>query len=313
MAEVICVAGPTACGKTGLAISLAKAYNGEVVSCDSMQIYRGMDIGTAKPTAQEMESVPHHMLDVADPAEDFSVSQYVAMADRAVKDILSRGKTAVIAGGTGLYMDSLIAGREFAPFPQDGRRQKLEAEADEKGMEPMLERLRQVDPQTAERLHPSDRKRILRALEVYEQTGKPLSWYNAQSRQQPPKYRPVWIGIDYVNRQTLYDRINRRMRCCAGDWWRRCSDCSARAYRPVPRRCRPSATKRSSARWRGRSPWSRPWSRSSRAAAAMPSGSAPGFAATIRCTGFCGRTTRIFFQRQRKSSQFRPDTTRKRC
>ena len=211
MAEVICVAGPTACGKTGLAISLAKAYNGEVVSCDSMQIYRGMDIGTAKPTAQEMESVPHHMLDVADPAEDFSVSQYVAMADRAVKDILSRGKTAVIAGGTGLYMDSLIAGREFAPFPQDGRRQKLEAEADEKGTEPMLERLRQVDPQTAERLHPSDRKRILRALEVYEQTGKPLSWYNAQSRQQPPKYRPVWIGIDYVNRQTLYDRINRRV------------------------------------------------------------------------------------------------------
>ncbi|MDY2720155.1 MAG: tRNA (adenosine(37)-N6)-dimethylallyltransferase MiaA [Candidatus Faecousia sp.] len=211
MAEVICVAGPTACGKTGLAISLAKAYNGEVVSCDSMQIYRGMDIGTAKPTAQEMESVPHHMLDVADPAEDFSVSQYVAMADRAVQDILSRGKTAVIAGGTGLYMDSLIAGREFAPFPQDGRRQKLEAEADEKGTEPMLERLRQVDPQTAERLHPSDRKRILRALEVYEQTGKPLSWYNAQSRQQPPKYRPVWIGIDYVNRQTLYDRINRRV------------------------------------------------------------------------------------------------------
>ena len=191
MAEVICVAGPTACGKTGLAISLAKAYNGEVVSCDSMQIYRGMDIGTAKPTMQEMEGVPHHMLDVADPAEDFSVSQYVAMADRAVKDILSRGKTAVIAGGTGLYMDSLIAGREFAPFPQDGRRQKLEAEADEKGTEPMLERLRQVDPQTAERLHPSDRKRILRALEVYEQTGKPLSWYNAQSRQQPPKYRPV--------------------------------------------------------------------------------------------------------------------------
>ena len=123
MNNIICIAGPTASGKTALAVELAKEFNGEVVSCDSMQVYRRMDIGTAKPTAEEIQGIVHHMIDVAEPWEDFSVSKYCAMATPIVDDIISRGKTAVIAGGTGLYMDSLIKGNDFAPFPSTGMRE----------------------------------------------------------------------------------------------------------------------------------------------------------------------------------------------
>ena len=146
MNNIICIAGPTASGKTALAATLAKELNGEVVSCDSMQVYRRMDIGTAKPTLEEMQGIPHHMIDVAEPWEDFSVSRYCEMAAPIVDDILSRGKTAVIAGGTGLYMDALIRGNAFAPFPATGVRERLEAQADAEGMEAMLSRLRAVDP-----------------------------------------------------------------------------------------------------------------------------------------------------------------------
>jgi len=132
--NIICIAGPTASGKTALAVELAKELNGEVVSCDSMQVYRRMDIGTAKPTPDEMQDIVHHMLDVADPNEDFSVSRYCCLASRIVDDIIARGKTAIIAGGTGLYMDSLIKGNDFAPFPSTGMREKLEAQADAEGM-----------------------------------------------------------------------------------------------------------------------------------------------------------------------------------
>ena len=135
MDRIICVVGPTASGKTKLAVQLAKAYDGEVVSCDSMQIYKHMDIGTAKPTPEEMEGVPHHMIDCVEPGEDFSVGKYVQLADGCVQDILSRGKTAVIAGGTGLYVDSLIAGRTFAPVPQTGKREALEAAAEAEAAE----------------------------------------------------------------------------------------------------------------------------------------------------------------------------------
>ena len=144
MDRVICVVGPTASGKTKLAVQLAKAYDGEVVSCDSMQIYKHMDIGTAKPTPEEMEGVPHHMIDCVEPGEDFSVGKYVQLADGCVQDILSRGKTAVIAGGTGLYVDSLIAGRTFAPVPQTGKREALEAQLRQEGGEAMLRKLRAV-------------------------------------------------------------------------------------------------------------------------------------------------------------------------
>ena len=211
MDRIICIAGPTASGKTALAVELAKELNGEVVSCDSMQVYRRMDIGTAKPTVDEMQGIPHHMLDVADPEEDFSVSRYCAMAEPIVADILRRGKTAIIAGGTGLYMDSLIRGNVFAPFPSTGVREELEAQADNLGMDAMLSRLQSVDPEAAARLHLSDRKRILRALEVYLETGETITAHNRRTQAIPPRFRPLWLGLDFENRADLYERIDRRV------------------------------------------------------------------------------------------------------
>ena len=211
MNNIICVAGPTASGKTALAVELAKAFNGEVVSCDSMQIYRRMDIGTAKPTAEEMQGIVHHMIDVAEAYEDFSVSRYCAMATPIVDDILSRGKTAIIAGGTGLYMDSLIKGNDFAPFPSTGVREKLEVQADADGMEFMLGWLRSVDPEAAEKLHLSDRKRIIRALEVYLETGETITAHNKRTQAIPPRYTPLWLGLDFADRSELYRRIDLRV------------------------------------------------------------------------------------------------------
>lgn len=211
MNPIICIPGPTASGKSALAVEIAKEYNGEVISCDSMQVYRRMDIGTAKPTEAEMQGIPHHMIDVCDPEEDFSVSRYCQMADAIVQDILSRGKTAVIAGGTGLYMDSLIKGNSFAPFPSTGQRERLEAQADEIGMEAMLDLLRGIDPEAASRLHTADRKRIIRALEVYYETGETITAHNLKTQAIPPKYTPIWLGLDFENRQDLYDRIDLRV------------------------------------------------------------------------------------------------------
>ena len=209
MNSILCLAGPTASGKTALAVELAKDLNGEVVSCDSMQVYRRMDIGTAKPSPEEMQGIPHHMIDVAEPDEDFSVSRYCAMAAPIVDDIVARGKTAIIAGGTGLYMDSLIRGNDFAPFPSTGIREKLEAEADEVGLPAMLTRLREIDPDTADRV--SDRKRILRALEVYLETGETITEHNRKTRLIPPKYTPLWLGLDFADRGELYRRIDKRV------------------------------------------------------------------------------------------------------
>lgn len=211
MNNIICIAGPTASGKTALAATLAKELNGEVVSCDSMQVYKRMDIGTAKPTLEEMQGIPHHMIDVAEPWEDFSVSRYCDMAAPIVDDILSRGKTAVIAGGTGLYMDSLIRGNAFAPFPATGVRERLEAQADTVGMEAMLSQLRSVDPDAAGRLHLSDRKRILRALEVYLETGETITEHNRKTQAVPPRYSPIWLGLDFARRGELYRRIDLRV------------------------------------------------------------------------------------------------------
>ena len=211
MKNIICIAGPTASGKTALAVALAKAVNGEVVSCDSMQIYKRMDIGTAKPTAEEMEGIPHHMLSVAEPEEDFSVSRYCNMASPVVEDILARGKTAIIAGGTGLYMDSLIRGNTFAPYPSTGRRQELEKIAAEQGIEAVLSQLQKVDPESAARLHPSDQKRIIRAMEVFLETGMTITEHNRRTQQIPPKYSPVWFALEDENRQDLYDRIDSRV------------------------------------------------------------------------------------------------------
>lgn len=211
MNNIVCIAGPTASGKTALAVALAKEVNGEVVSCDSMQVYKGMDIGTAKPTVEEMEGIPHHMLSVAEPDEDFSVSRYCEMAAPIVDDIVARGKVAIIAGGTGLYMDSLVRGNAFAPFPSTGVREKLEAQADAEGMEAMLRWLESIDPEAAARLHLSDRKRIIRALEVYLETGETITAHNRKTQAIPPRYTPLWLGLDFAQRSDLYHRIDLRV------------------------------------------------------------------------------------------------------
>ncbi|MBQ7345123.1 MAG: tRNA (adenosine(37)-N6)-dimethylallyltransferase MiaA [Oscillospiraceae bacterium] len=211
MHNIICIAGPTASGKTALAVELAKEFGGEVISCDSMQVYRRMDIGTAKPTEEEKQGIPHHMLDVADPDEDFSVSRYCAMAGPILEDILARGKTAIIAGGTGLYMDSLIRGNDFAPYPATGRREELEERADREGIQPLMDWLREIDPTAAARLHLSDRKRIIRALEVYLETGETITAHDLRTQAIPPKYTPLWLGLNFAERSELYRRIDLRV------------------------------------------------------------------------------------------------------
>jgi tRNA dimethylallyltransferase len=205
--NLICIAGPTASGKTALSIALAKELDGEIVSCDSMQVYRRMDIGTAKPTVEERAGIVHHMLDVAEPEEDFSVSRYCAMADPIVEDILSRGKTAIIVGGTGLYMDSLIRGNDFAPFPATGVREALEA----RPIEEIFAELSEIDPEAAARLHLSDKKRIIRAMEVFLETGITITEHNRRTQAIPPKYQPVWFALEDKNRADLYARIDARV------------------------------------------------------------------------------------------------------
>ena len=211
MQNIICVAGPTASGKTALAVELAKELGGEVISCDSMQVYKYMDIGTAKPTEEEMQGVAHHMLSVAEPTEDFSVSRYCAMATPILEGILARGKTAIIAGGTGLYMDALIRGNDFAPFPSTGMRERLEARAEESGMEKLLAELHEIDPESAARLHLSDKKRIIRALEVYYETGQTITAHNEKTQAIPPRFSATWLGLDFADRNDLYQRINLRV------------------------------------------------------------------------------------------------------
>lgn len=210
MNNIICIAGPTASGKTSLAVELAKELNGEVISCDSMQIYKRMDIGTAKPTLDEMQGIPHHMLGVAEPEEDFSVSRYCEMAAPILDDILARGKTAIIAGGTGLYMDSLIRGNDFAPVPATGHREHLEEELLSTGLDAMLAKLASIDPEAAERSQRNPR-RIIRALEVYCETGETITAHNLKTQAIPPRYSPLWLGLDFDPRALLYDRIDRRV------------------------------------------------------------------------------------------------------
>ncbi len=206
MERIVCVVGPTASGKTALAVELAKELDGEVVSCDSMQIYRRMDIGTAKPTVEEMQGIPHHMIDVVEPWEDFSVSRYVELATPMVEDILHRGKTVVIAGGTGLYVDALIRGNDFAPVPSTGCRQRLEQEE----LGELKRRLAEIDPEALDRSQGNPR-RIIRALEVFEETGETITAHNLRTQAMPDRFQATWIGLDFADRQSLYDRIDLRV------------------------------------------------------------------------------------------------------
>ncbi len=210
--SVVCIVGPTASGKTALSIALAKQYDAEIVSADSMQIYRDLNIGTAKPSVSERDGVVHHMLDVVSPFEDYSVARYVEEAERVISDIHARGKLPIIVGGTGLYIDSLMRGATFAAQVQDENfRVEMEVFAKENGNFALHQKLRAIDPAQADRLHENDVKRVIRALEVYHTTGKLLSEHNAETADLPQKYNACWLGLAYENRQVLYDRIDRRV------------------------------------------------------------------------------------------------------
>ncbi len=212
MATVLCVVGPTATGKTKMGVALAKRFDGEVVSVDSMQLYRGMTIGTAAPTREEMEGIPHHMVAVADPAESWSAARYVHAADACVQDILGRGRLPVLVGGTGLYLDALIRGTDFAAGSQaPALRQQLQRRSRQYVSETLLEELRRIDPAAAQKLHLRDEKRIIRALEVWYETGRTITEHDRQEQQRPPKYDALYIGLDFLDRQDLRDRIDKRV------------------------------------------------------------------------------------------------------
>ena len=210
--KIAVVVGPTASGKTKLAVELALAHNGEVVSADSMQIYRTLNIGTAKPTAEEMRGVPHHMLDVAEPEEDFSAARYVEMAAACVDDILARGKLPIVAGGTGLYIDSLLSGRTFAAFSAESPlRAQLQERAAQEGGERLWRELQGIDPEAAARLHPNDEKRVIRALEVWYQTGMTITEHNRMTQSIPPRYEALTLGLAFQEREDMWRRIDRRV------------------------------------------------------------------------------------------------------
>lgn len=210
--KIVVITGPTATGKTSLSISLAKSLNGEIVSADSMQIYRNMDIGTAKVTAEEAQGVPHYMVDIAEPEDTYSVARYVSEADKRVQDIISRQKLPIIVGGTGLYIDSLVAGRDYNDKAFDANiRQELEEQYAELGGEEMLRRLSEFDPQRANKLHPADRKRILRAFEYYEITGQTITAHDIETQNKAPRYDAIKIALSFKNREDLYNRINLRV------------------------------------------------------------------------------------------------------
>lgn len=209
---VVVVAGPTASGKTELSVRIALQGNGEIVSADSMQIYRGMTIGTAKPSVQEMMGVPHHMMDFLSPGEDFSVAMYCAVAKNIIKDIHGRGKIPVLVGGTGLYIQSLIDNIAFTPSPSDpALRAQLYQQSKDHGGQSLLDQLMTFDPAMAESLHPNNVGRIIRAIEIYRLTGVTMTQQLLESKKNPSPYSPVLIGLDCRDRQKLYDRINRRV------------------------------------------------------------------------------------------------------
>ncbi|MDR3278797.1 MAG: tRNA (adenosine(37)-N6)-dimethylallyltransferase MiaA [Oscillospiraceae bacterium] len=206
--SVIVITGPTATGKTALGVAAARALGGEVVSADSMQVYRYMDIGTAKPTPEETAGIPHHMLDVASPFESYSAARYVEEASRAADDILTRGKLPILVGGTGLYIESLLSGRDFA---LRGDRERFEQMYDAVGGEHMLEKLRVFDPERAACLHGNDKRRIVRAFEIFDATGMTVSQHDDATRRLPPRYDAVQFALDFTNRRALYDRIDGRV------------------------------------------------------------------------------------------------------
>ena len=209
--DLIVITGPTASGKTAMSVEVAKVLGAEIVNADSMQIYKYMDIGTAKPTVEERQGIPHHLIDIINPDEQFSVARYCECAKLAIDSIHAKGKPAVMVGGTGLYVDSLVNNIQFSEIePDEEYRAKTDALAEEKGNEYIYNMLVEIDPDSANKISVSDRKRIIRALEVYHLTGKTITWHNEQSRSVPSPYNTTMFAID-VAREILYDKINRRV------------------------------------------------------------------------------------------------------
>ncbi len=212
MDRVVVIAGPTASGKTALSVALARELGGEIVSADSMQVYRGMDIGTAKATSAERGGIAHHMLDVAEPDESYSAARYVDEAAACCEDILARGKLPIITGGTGLYIDSLLSGRSFAETEESREvRRALSREYDVRGGEAMLEKLRLVDPVRAAALAAADKRRIVRALEIYALTGETATAHDEATRALPPRYGAARIVLCYAERARQYAMIDSRV------------------------------------------------------------------------------------------------------
>lgn len=208
---LIVIAGPTASGKTSLAVEVAERVGGEVVSADSVQIYKYLDIGSAKPTIEEMRGIPHHLIDCVDPRESFSVADFTERAHRCIADIYSRGKIPILAGGTGLYINSVVNDIDFEEEQVDeGLRAELWKTADEKGAQYMLDMLREFDPEAAERIHANNLVRVIRAIEFYKTTGVPISVHQAKTREKESRYAPCIIAIEH-DRDKLYERINMRV------------------------------------------------------------------------------------------------------
>lgn len=210
--KVIAVVGATASGKTSLAVEIAKAVGGEIISSDSMQIYKGMTIATAQPSEEEKQGIPHHLIAFLEPDETYSVAQFVEDAKKCIAEITARGRVPVIAGGTGLYTDSLLGGIDFGEVPDNQEmRASLKSRLEAEGAEALLEELRGIDPETAQTLHVNNTGRILRALEVYYLTGETISQQKIKSREKGTELESLYIYIDYSDRQLLYDRIEKRV------------------------------------------------------------------------------------------------------
>ena len=207
-AQILAVVGPTASGKSALAVALAKRLGGEVLSCDSMQIYMGMPIGTAQPTEIEMENIPHHLLHFLPPDIPFSCADYVPLARKTADAVLERGNLPIFCGGTGLYLDSMLRQCDLAQIPTD---EALRTHLMQCSSEELMAELREVDAREAEKIHPNNRKRLVRAVEIYRLTKIPKSEWDARSQAEPPYYRALVVGLDYADRQVLYRRIDQRV------------------------------------------------------------------------------------------------------
>ena len=209
---VLAVVGPTASGKTALGVALAEQFGGEIISADSMQIYKGLDVGTAKVTPEETRGIPHHGVDILQPDEPFSVADFTALAGALEREISSREHLPILVGGTGLYLDALLRGHGYAPGTTGGEtRRLLERRWDNEGGEALFAELRSIDPESAAALHPNDKKRVIRALEVYRETGKTMSRHNADTRLVPPRYEPVYLGLAYADREEMKRIIDLRV------------------------------------------------------------------------------------------------------